>query len=62
MTYTTKIVNGVPVLLSQQEIDDLLARDAATVARPDPPPLGTADKLAKIGITVRELKDLLGIQ
>lgn len=59
MTYTNKIVNGIPVLLTQEEIDDLLARDAAEAAKPAPQAPTPKEKLAKLGFTVQELKDLL---
>lgn len=59
MTYTNKIVNGISVLLTQQEIDDLLARDAEEAAKPVQRGLTPTEKLARIGLTVQELKDLL---
>lgn len=59
MTYTNRIVNGVVVPLTAQEIAEFMARDTATAAKSAPQVPTPIEKLAKLGLTVQELKDLL---
>jgi hypothetical protein len=55
MTYTHKIVNGKRVGLTADEIAELKARQVDAPDMPATP----EQKLARVGLTVEELKELL---
>jgi len=51
---------GDKTAITQEEADILIAEQQASI--PSPTPLTPSEKLASVGLTVNELKELLGVK